>query len=438
MALGAPFGRIRRLGMAAAGAACAGMLAVASARAAEDTEFDVSAFEKKPFEWNGYLELKPEYQRLDRGSALYGLQFPGDTRASLPRLGAAAELSGIYRHDDVRLHFTGHGSYVGDPRGSTSDLRLYEGYAAWQPAVGTTLEAGKRTLRWGKGYAWSPVAFFERAKDPTDPELSREGFVMATGSLVRSFSGPLKTMSLTPVLLPVNDNLNDDYGRGDHSNPGAKLYALLYDTDVDLVYAGAGSRSGARWGADFSRNLGTNLEVHGEWARVSDAPQVVLTPVDTLATQVRSYTSYLLGLRYLTERETTIVLEYYRNGSGYTQDQAHRFFELAHTATASPMLRAIAAQAANGGYVGPNPMRNYLYLRLSQPEPFDILYFTPALTAIVNTDDRSYTLIPELLYTGITNLELRFRFQLNRGDRLTDYGEKAVDSRVELRMRLFF
>jgi len=83
-------------------------------------------------------------------------------------------------------------------------------------------------------------------------------------------------------------------------------------------------------------------------------------------------------------------------------------------------------------------MRRYYYLRLIQPEPFDVLYFTPALTAIVNADDRSYTLIPELTYTRLTNLELRLRLQFNHGDRLTDYGEKAVESRVELRMRYFF
>jgi hypothetical protein len=424
----------------AARLACALGIAVflaSGAHAADAIEFDVSAYEKKSFEWSGYLELRPEYQWLAPDSALYGLQFPGDTRSSLTRTSAAAELSGVYRTGDVQLHFTGHASYVHDPHGSASDLRTYEAYGAWQPAANTSLEAGKRALRWGKGYAFSPVAFFERAKDPLDPELSREGFVIATGSWVRSFPGPLTTLSLTPVLLPVRDSLNDDYGPGDHWNAGVKLYALLYDTDIDLVYAAPGSR-GTRWGVDFSRNLGTNLEIHGEWAHFSDASSVVLTPGNTLATQVRSLTSYVLGLRYLTEHQTTIIAEYYRNGAGFTQVEAQQFFELAHSVSANQRLRSVVAQAASRGYVGANSMRSYYYLRLSQPEPFDILYFTPALAAIVNADDRSYTLIPELTYTRITNLELRLRLQFNHGDRLTDYGEKAVESRVELRMRYYF
>ena len=62
-------------------------------------------------------------------------------------------------------------------------------------------------------------------------------------------------------------------------------------------------------------------------------------------------------------------------------------------------------------------MQDYLYLRISQQEPFDILYFTPAITSIVNLNDQSFQLIPELLYTGITNLELRFRTYLPAGER---------------------
>ena len=58
--------------------------------------------------------------------------------------------------------------------------------------------------------------------------------------------------------------------------------------------------------------------------------------------------------------------------------------------------------------------------------------------ARVEKTSRSYTLIPELLYTRITNLEMRLRLKLNRGARLTDLGEKAADSRVDLRQRHFF
>jgi len=192
--------------------------------------------------------------------------------------------------------------------------------------------------------------------------------------------------------------MNGDFGAEDHWNPAAKLSLLYRDTDIDFLWLGEGSRS-ARYGLDFSRNFGTNLEVHGEWARVSE-PEA---------------TSYLLGLRYLTARDTTWIVEVYRNGAGLTEAQFR----------ARPVGR-------------PNPMRDYLYVRASQKEPFDILYFTPSATVIANLDDGSYSVIGELLYTGFKDFELRLRAAANRGDRLTEFGEKPVDARVELRARWYF
>jgi hypothetical protein len=43
---------------------------------------------------------------------------------------------------------------------------------------------GKKSLRWGTGYAWNPVAFFDRPKDPDAPKLNLEGFILASASLI--------------------------------------------------------------------------------------------------------------------------------------------------------------------------------------------------------------------------------------------------------------
>jgi hypothetical protein len=68
-------------------------------------------------------------------------------------------------------------------------------------------------------------------------------------------------------------------------------------------------------------------------------------------------------------------------------------------------------------------------LRLNQKDLFDILYFTPALAVIANLDDGSRSVAPEIVYTGVTDLELRFRLFFLSGDRLTDFGEKQNDRR---------
>lgn len=370
----------------------------ALAQSAEQFSFDASQFEKKPYELGGYLQASGERQKLDRLSPLLPLQFPGTTEQYNDRGSAAAELSGVFRRDALRAQFLAHAEHVNDLRGSTSEAKFYEAYVSWQAAPNLSWEGGKKTQRWGKGYAWSPVAFLERPKDPEDPELAREGFFALSGSYVRSPGGALQNYSLTALALPTHSDLNGDFGAEDHGNPAAKLSLLYRDTDLDFLWLGEGSRS-ARYGFDVSRNFGTQLEVHGEWARLSEPES----------------TSYLLGLRYLTERDTTWIVEVYRNGAGLTEAQFR----------AQPVGR-------------PNPMRNYLYVRASQKEPFDILYFTPSLTVIANADDGSYALIGELAYTGFKDVELRLRAAANRGDRLTEFGEKPVDARVELRARRYF
>ena len=79
-----------------------------------------------------------------------------------------------------------------------------------------------------------------------------------------------------------------------------------------------------------------------------------------------------------------------------------------------------------------------MYLRVTQKEPFDILYLTPSITCIYNINDISYSLSPEILYTGITNLELRLKAGFLTGPDNSEFGEKLNDYRIELRIRYYF
>lgn len=308
------------------------------------------------------------------------------------------------------------------------------------PAEGLSFDLGKQVQRWGKGYAWNPVAFFERPKDPNDPALSREGFVMASADWVRSLPGMVAAVGFTPVLLPVATDLNGDYGASRHSNLGAKLYLLVADTDIDLLWAADGSRP-QRLGFDFSRNFGTQLEVHGEWARAMDATRREIGAGGSLTTRRADTDSWLLGARYLTENEVTWIAELYRNGSGYDEAQLASFYALLDGAFGpggTPALQSQALSLAQSGYARNNPGRRYAYLRVSAKDPFDWLYFTPALTAIAKLDDGSFQVTPELLYAGRQNVELRARAIVLKGGSGTEFGEKAAARRIELTLRLYF
>jgi hypothetical protein len=142
-----------------------------------------------------------------------------------------------------------------------------------------------------------------------------EGVYALSADYTKSFAGPLKTLSFTPVLQPVYDHVNAEFGRKNYVNAAGKLYLLWYDTDIELMVLTGGSRT-TRFGADFSRNLSVNWEIHGEIAYIKDVQNSLLDPSGRVSTVEYDATSYLLGIRYLTARDTTFILEYYRNGAG--------------------------------------------------------------------------------------------------------------------------
>ena len=169
------------------------------------------------------------------------------------------------------------------------------------------------------------MAFVDRPKNPEDPEEALEGFYLATANLIRSFAGPVQTLAFTPVLFPVFAGVNDDFGQTDHVNVAAKLYCLCFDTDLDVMVFTGGSRT-TRYGVDFAKNLRSDLEIHGEWAFLSGVDTPLITAQGERSSRTADVMSALVGLRYLTPQDLTVILEYYYNGPGLTQQELQDFF----------------------------------------------------------------------------------------------------------------
>ena len=410
-----------------------------------DYTFNLSETEKKPYHFGGYLEFKPVLFGLDHDSAFYKLRYFNDPQGqTLSELNGRVQLEGSYERDIYSLYVkTNTDLKYSDYGGSSEHSVFYEAYGSLKPSPSLKVEAGKKTMKWGKGYAWNPAAFVDRPKDPDEPELALEGFIMATADYIKSFDGPLKTFSFTPVLLPVYDHINDAFGNNNKLNFAGRFYFLLYDTDIDLTFMTGGSRSD-RYGMDFSRNITTNFEIHGEYAYIRNARKTVLDESGNMNAVESDAQSYLAGIRHLTASDLTTIVEYYHNGTGFSDDELKNYFAFVNRAynlyqTAGNVTALTNARnLMDGGYGRFSAGRDYLYVRLSQKEPFDILYFTPALTLIMNLDDQSYSLTPELLYTGFTNWELRFRTAFLVGGRSTEFGEKQNDYRVEFRVGYYF
>ena len=409
---------------------------------ASEFSFDAAEFEKKTFEYSGSLEQKEEFLKLRGDSNAFKLTYPGVApRADLLRSTPTLELSGKLNLGDFVLDARTQGSWAGDALVSTTkDLAVMEGGLRWSVSPGLSFDVGKRVQRWGKGYAWSPVAMVERPKDANDPSASREGFVMAGGEWTQSLTGPISAVSFTGLLVPTDGSMNADFGQTQDLNPAAKLYLLAWDTDIDLMWRAKGARPES-FGVDFSRNLNTALEIHGEWARTLDAPRYTVTATGLTNSSRADFDSYLLGLRYLTAGEVTWIAEYYRNGAGYTQQEMDTYDQFLGTALAPGASAALlnkARSVAQSGYGRPNPARDYLYVKASVSEPFNWVYGAASVTAMVNLNDHSVQVTPEISYTGFPNWELRGRLSWLSGQAQTEFGEKASSARLEVYARYYF
>ncbi len=412
----------------------------------EQISFDADEFEKQAFEFRGYLELAPEYSRSNQDGALYQISYFGEEEeASISRLTGAVELEGRYNKDIATLQFRIHSEGVTDNIGTEQDHALYEGLLSVQPSAGFAGDIGKKAYRWGKGVAWNPVAFVERAKDSGNSDLAREGYWAAGLDWIKSFDGPLQTIAVTPLVLPTNGGMNQDFGVDGHLNFAGKVYFLYRDTDFDFLFLTNGSRT-ARYGFDFASNVSPSFEIHGEFAYITSFERIEIEREPSCRGDKQDpedVISYLAGLRYRTEKNIAYTLEYYYNEAGNSKEQQQRYYRCVHAAweLQDPKLfyRLPRGQDVDRGpFTKPNPMQRYLHLRAFWEEPYNILYFTPGLQAFYNLDDGSYSLAPELNYSGFDNFELRLRGNLPVGDTLTEWGEKPNDYRVELRVRYYF
>ena len=410
---------------------------------ADEFTFDASEFEKKTFEFSGYLEQKEEGLKMRSDSPGYKLAYPGEEpRDHLLRNTTTLELSGKLNLDPFVVDARAQAFYAKDQLASASDRgTVMDGGVRWSASPGLSVDVGKRVQRWGKGYAWSPVGFIERPKDASDPSASREGFVMTSAQWTKSFSGPVSAVGLSGFVVPTDGiRLNKDFGAERDLNPAAKLYLLAWDTDIDLMWRGKGAKPQSI-GFDFSRNFGSALEVHGEWARTFDAPRNTVSATGTLQSRETNYDSWLLGLRYLTQSEVTWIAEYYRNGNGYDAGQLDDYYTFLDTALADgapSMLAEKARRVAQSGFGRSNPGQDYLYVKASVSEPFGWVYGAASITAMTNLDDRSWQVTPEISYTGFNNVELRARAFFLSGSDHTEFGEKPSSRRVEVYARFYF
>ncbi|MDY6792141.1 MAG: hypothetical protein SWH54_12810 [Thermodesulfobacteriota bacterium] len=410
-----------------------------------DLDFEIPQVDKKPYSFNAEFKLSETIKGFDEDSLLFNQKYPnGRDDDTFFQTDLSLKVEGSYQVSQVKLYARLNGDlYDNDDEDWENDSRTEEAYVSLLPGPSVTLDAGKKVLKWGKGYAWNPVAFFSRPKDIEDPDATLEGYYVVSGDLIKSINSPLKTVALTPVILPVSPHINDEWGTERQMIWGGKIYFFAFDSDLDIMLL-CGEEVEDRFGVDFSKNISPNFEIHGEAAIVLDYVKNVTDRQGNLVKKKYDAKNYVVGIRYLTRHDTTYIFEYYRNGQGYTRDEMEDYFAFIRTGyqdyLSSGSMSDLGTSREYGSqfYNNQTVMKDYFYVKVSQKEPFDMLYFTPSMVGIYNINDKSGSITPQILYTPITNLEIELKTTFLVGENDTEYGEKLNDYKVYAAVKYYF
>ncbi len=409
---------------------------VVSGQEVESSE--VPPEKEKNLEWSGNLDTKYTLFHMDHNSAQYKLQFLNQSPSSslLSQYRLEPYLNAEYRTGDLGFVLKTHATYYSD---ADARFDLFETYGSFNPSFNVTLQAGKRMYSWGKGYAFNPVGYVNPIKDPENPELAQSGLLSANVEYIKSFqSDALQSFALMFVVIPSSELLNGRYGEFEKTDIAVKTNFLLWDTDLDLM-AYYSKDKPKRYGMDVARNLKENLEIHGEISLNLNAPRYTILN-DSIHIEPSDQLSSLFGIRYLTESNFTVIAEYYHNGLGLKRSEYEQYANYLTKSAAgnNPSVVQQAFGFSQTYFRGSTLMQDYLYVRITYPEPFDWLYFTPALYTIYNLTDNSFLLSLQMNYKPVTNVEFIFWPSALVGGGQSEYGAKPVRERIELWMRVYF
>ncbi len=357
----------------------------------DDYSFDFDKIEVKSYEYSGYVKSELKYQMINENSPLYSNQ--DSIKANHNEISFDFD----YFKDMYRVESSFVGIYDNIDSHENSEFVVNELFLKIKANDNFSFNFGKKSLKWGKGYFFNPIAFLDRPKDPTQPENAKEGFVMADVRYNKSYVGNLKNMMVNFIYMPTGEDLNSDYHSQNSHNYALKLYLLYFDTDLEFIYLHSNADED-KIGFDFSKNLQTNFEIHGEFAK-----------------EENGYHSYLLGLKYLTTTDLTITSEYFYQSNGLNENEMLLL----------PKTQPFSAQ-------------KYFINKFLQKEPYDILYFNVYYKNILNTADKSHLDTVGFTYQFKNNFTTEFSYNQTFGDDSSEFGKKLSDKFLWGKVSWFF
>lgn len=269
--------------------------------------------------------------------------------------------------------------------GTHTQFRVKEGYGGLS-AGDFDFMAGRRIVRWGTGYAFSPAGVLDPPRDPTNPtdRLNlNQGRDMVKADYVH---GPhaLSLVWSSAALAPANANL--------HDTTAFRYNILVHGFDTSLI-AGDDRGGDAFGGLTFTRVFGQAWELHGEAAW-------------------REQGAVLLGAKYTTGTGVSFIGEF------YTPPNIAYYRDL----TISPL----AGRQHYGFFnVGKSRLRE-----LPGWKQWDL-----SGSIVTNLDDHSYTAIVDATRRFGSRFSSYLHLEIPQGSKTSDYGATPYTAATSVGVR---
>lgn len=403
---------------------------------AVDYSFDIPDTDnaKESLEISGSLSVMHTGQFNRTNSTLYALQ---NSMSALPplafRSGLGLYLNGDYNTKHIGFHAKTYQEYVND---SFYHFNLLELYGEVNINQNLSLATGKKRYEWGKGYAFNPAGYPNPAKNPENPELSKAGIV----SLDFAYSLSLPSDLMRNITFNLIAAVPEETATNTLYDPlntlvFGKLYFLVWDTDLDIM-GFYGRNQPVKAGIDFSRNIIPSLEIHGEYS-YSHGQETYTFASGFPVTNTLPAHSYLFGIRWLNDWNMTFIFEYYHNDAGMTSQDYVDYYEYLTAAVNAGNISSATSQLKNMSRLY-SFMRDYLYLKVSWSEPFNILYLNLSLYTIFNLNDWSWTCGIPLLYKPFDNFEFNISPVIFSGLPNSEFGSKSIEWKTDFQLNIYF
>ncbi len=291
-----------------------------------------------------------------------------------------------------------------------------------------SMAVGRKKVRWGVGYSYSPTDLITQLRNPEDPG-DRLNRIEGADLVQISYTNGIGVVDL--VYFPELDwDFNDPFVM--KSRWGARWYQF-YDP-LDLSFVGMVDEDG-EWaaGVNTSLTVGNALELHAEYLFTSENnrmyPETGASPEQFLYPYMPSSDDgvheLLLGGQYTFDNKLNLTLEYLYRSSGYSDGEFG-----AYTANAawlneqysslldnSPAVSGLEWTAANLTA----PQRNhYLFTRLYHPEVFQ--FVSVEMYSYVGLEDGSGLFVLTPTYKGLDSFDVYCRLEKFWGGNDTEFG----------------